>query len=308
VGDVAANFVGGLQGLLMVRLATGFLGEGPLYAIGYSVLSKARDADRAYGWAILVLVAVSSAAMAGSALLGRFGPYGVLLPLVVSCVGGAMALVWLPSFETPPMAVSGRPASGVGRSLALLLGIGVWYAAPGLFWSFAVPVSAGHGLGQVAIDQALAVSAAIGLSGTLLPVILGDRLGRVAPILVSTAALCAAAAWAAAAADVLSLTAALAIFSCAWNAATVYQLAALAAVDASGRCAGLAAFAQLVGQAVGPVAGGVVIDRLGLGEVPLGVGVFAVPGALIFLVMAVSGRRAARRGPMGLASVETLVK
>jgi predicted MFS family arabinose efflux permease len=308
VGDLAVDLVGDLKGLLTVRLLTGVLGEGPLYAMGYSVLGKASDPDRAYGWGILVLVAVSSVAMAGSAALGRIGPYGVAAPMVVSCFGAAAALAWLPRFDAPSPASAPAPAGGAGKSLWLLVGIGVWFAAPGLFWSFAVPVSAGHGVGQIAIDRALALSAALGLTGSLLPVVLGDRLGRAAPIVVSTAALCVAAAWAAAAADALSLTAALAIFSCAWNAATVYQLAALASVDASGRYTGLAAFAQLVGQAVGPIAGGVVIDRLGLGQVPLGVAVFAGPGAVIFLVIAVRAHNAARRPPIALASLETLIK
>jgi len=291
LGDLASNFAGRLDVLFGLRLLTGFCGEGPAYALGFSVLARSRRPENAYGWAFVLCVAVSAAAIAASPWLNGLGPSGVLLPIVAACALAGPSGLWMPGPEQPaPHAAAGKAGLDL-KSLWLLAGMALWFAAPGMFWAFAVRVSSGHGVADADIVRAVALSIGLGLGGSFIPIVLGDRAGRVGPILAATAALALSAVAVALVTQVIPLMLALAAFNGAWNLASVYQLSSLAAQDRSGRYTGLGAFAQLAGQAIGPPIGGIVIDRWGAGTVPWGVGAFAVAGAAVFLAVAAAFRR-----------------
>ena len=300
LGDLASNAIGRFDVLFGVRVLTGVFGEGPAYALGFAVLARSPNPDRAFGWAFLVIVAVASGAIGWSQQLNGLGPCGVLLPFVALYILTGLSTLWTP--KPRPAGTTRREQGPLWRAggFWLLVGIAIWYGAPEMFWAFAVPISSGHGVSGAGIVWAMALSLGLGVIGAFLPILLGDRFGRVGPIFAATALLGVSTLAAATVHHAALLAAGLGAFNSAWNLAAVYQLASLAVVDRTGRYTGFAAFAQVLGQAMGPAVGGFLIDGLGPSTVPWGVVALAVAGSTIFLAVALSSK-------IGAAAVPALV-
>ena len=284
LGDLASNIAHGFHQLFAIRLLTGLLGEGPLYACSYAVLGMARKSDRAYAWALILSVVVGAAMLAAQPALQRLASAGLLLPFVVASAALIPALRWLPALGAPAdHQRTDEAARPTHESHGLLLAIAVWFGAPGLCWAFAEAVGTSRGLPVAQVDQALALATVFGLIGLAAPVVFEDRFGRVVPVLVATVIVIAAAVASVAASHFAALVAALSLFYIGWNIASVYQLSALAKSDSTGRYAGLGALAQLVGLSVGPPIAGALLDRIGYAAIPICVAAFSGIGGVIFV-------------------------
>ena len=282
VGNALTSFMPNFPALMALRLATGFFGEGPLYASSYAVLGLALKPDRAFGCAVLVSAAAGSAALAAQGPLLALGLSGLLLPVILAGVAFIAVAGWLPKLGGDRAETTASPTSNI-PALWLLASIAVWFGAPGFFWAFADTIGVQRGVPEALVDQALALSTLIGLVGLLAPVVLADRFGRTAPMILATGAVIASA-WLSVAASGFSLLAsAVSLFYVAWNVVSVYQLAALSSADDSGRYAGLGATAQLAGLSAGPLIGGLLLDRMGLAAVTGCVAAFAGGGLVCFL-------------------------
>jgi DHA1 family inner membrane transport protein len=132
-----------------------------------------------------------------------------------------------------------------------------------------------------------------GLLGCVVAAWLGNRLGRLKPIVVATAGMIMAAIVYQLSDGAVALAAFLAIFYGFWNYGTVYQMSFVTELDASGRTAVAMPAAQVFGLSFGPyVAGRLILDH-GDGAVTGSTIVFAVIGLALYLICFCRLRRGA---------------
>ncbi len=282
--------------LLLDRFVTGLAGEGPLYALGYIVLSSAARPHRAFGVALTGVALMAAATLYGEGWLGGvFGDAGALAPCAGAAVILAVLMAWSRSTGAAPHSAANEAAAKVAPpvrydAVAILVSIAAWAGAAGAFWAFSETAADAVRVAPAVIAEALSIGVIAGLAGTAAPILLEVRYGRLAPLAVATIGMVGASVLFFASTDLLRLALALALVQFCWNLATVYQLAGLAGVDPDGRYSALGAVAQLAGLALGPAVAGLLVAPLGYSSVTLVLTVGVAVGLALFWL-------AARWGP-----------
>jgi DHA1 family inner membrane transport protein len=276
--------------VIAARFLAGLLGEGTLFALAFVVLRTARYPDRAFGIALTSVVSFGSMVLAAQPALDRLNlGSGALLPLAVAALAVLPALRYMPRLAMPMPAHAqrsgplGNARSALAPAVLALVAMGVWYAAPGAFWTFADTAAASRHVAEADISVALAIGNAVGLLGSLISAWQAERWGRAGPIAIATACLCLAVVGFAHSLTLLALAAALSGFNVFWNYGAVYQMALVAALDPVGRISVAISAAQVFGFAAGGFVSGLVMNRTGFGALPLVVAALAIGGLLLFI-------------------------
>jgi predicted MFS family arabinose efflux permease len=298
VGNIATGYANSFAMVLACRFVIGLLGEGVFYTIGYLILGAARNVDRAYAIALTAALVYGAAIMAASATLGKILPgVGPLVPLSVAALAVLPCLGWVSLVGRWEQATGGLRAMFQRRSLMpalALAGQATWYAAPGVFWTFAEQVATDKGVPTDTAELALSIGELAGLSGCVLAVWVGDRWGRLKPIAAATAALILPAIFYQVSSEAFALGLFLSIFYSGWQYGTVYEMSFTAALDRSGRAAVLMPAAQVFGMSVSPFLAGRAMVSVGDSAITILTGLFAAGGLALFMVcFAKLGRHAA---------------
>ena len=271
--------------LIAARFLTGVLGEGILFSLAFAVLGSTRDPDRSLGIGLTVVVMFGSLVLGCSTLLDRV-PYGTgaLLPLAIVPIGIVFALKWMPPGARATVPQGKSASLGPTGRLAMLAvaGMTIWFAAPGAFWSFAESAAQARKVPADTISIALAIGNTAGLLGSVMAAWQGDRWGRLWPIVIATACLCASVVASGYCTNVIALACAISAFNIFWNYAAVYEMALVVALDRAGRVALGISAAQVAGYAAGGFCSGLAITGAGYSALPMVVCLFAVAGLLVF--------------------------
>ncbi len=298
LGDVLMTLCPDFQTLTLVRFATGFGGEGPLYAISYIVLAQAIRPHRAFGVALTGVALVAAATLHFQTQLGAvFSDAGPLAPCAAAAILAALMVAQSRSIglKSREAADETAPTAAIRYdAVAILLSLAIWSAAAGAFWAFSETAAGAVHVAPATIAEALSIGIIAGLAGAAAPIVLGERLGQVPPLALATAGLIIASLLFFASSDLLRLAVAVSLVQFCWNIATVYQLAGLAGVDPDGRYSALGAVAQLAGLALGPAVAGLLIGPMGYNAVTLVLIVCAGIGLALFWFARRLGPAAAR--------------
>lgn len=289
VGQLVSLGVTDLRLLMVVRAATGLLGEGLLLAMAYLLLGQTRNVARSFGWAYGVSIAISMLILYNSPAIDRLtGTIGVLVMLAVLAGAALLASFVVPRAIAPTTAVVASPSAGRSGDLAvgalMLGGQMAWFGGAAGFWSFVEQIASSNGLKTSQLAPAIAIGVGAGLIGSLIALVLSDRIGRVVPASVSTA-LMAVVLWPfLSTADASAVTLQLALFNVFWASGTIYNNAIACAVDRNGRIAvGLSAF-QTIGMALGTFVLGHTIAGLGVGAAGWTAAAFLAAGLLLLVL------------------------
>jgi len=279
--NLVAFFSRSFPVLLVARFLTGLIGEGVLFSLAFAVLGATRNPDRAFGVGLTVVVMFGSLVLGSSSYLDRV-PYGTgaLLPLAIVPVAILLMLKWMPLDGAEGGAPRNVNAGGpIGRlAILAILGMAVWFAAPGAFWTFAESDAATRRISAETISVALAAGNAAGLLGSVAAAWQGHRWGRFWPIAIATAGLALSVVAFERSTSLVALALALSAFNIAWNYGTVYEMALVAALDTTGRAALGIAAAQVAGFAAGGFISGFAISAASYGPLPIVVGLLSVAG------------------------------
>jgi predicted MFS family arabinose efflux permease len=183
----------------------------------------------------------------------------MLLVLATVTLAGAVMLPW--------MANSGRVAESVGTRtsrwqplvVVMLVGFGFFVLGDVAVWAFFERIGEAAQVSDAAIGRVLAVSLLAAGLGSLVPVVLGDRFGRLPFVLgcVFVQILCLAALGSESGRGAYGLI--VPVFMFCWTVAVIYQVAAIAAHDVTGRHTPVIPAVLGVGSAAGPALGGVFV-------------------------------------------------
>lgn len=298
-----------IPALILPGLLAGGIGAGGAVAASGAALAAFRNPDRVAGFNGLANRGVITIVLAVLPLIG-LAPIDVFGALALFSLIGLLVTVWLPAapvidpqagaavaeampLEVPPTgAVRVSPARSRTVTLAgfgLLAVFALWAASEDSLWAMAGVMGADQtGLTPEGLGLALSGATAGGLIGSVLLMVVGNKLGRALPLVILLVL-----------GGVLKIvegfttdpTAFIVVFI-AWN--TVYAIAFMyfvstsAALDADGRWSGPLLAVYLVGSALTPVIGAALVSVLGYQgfAVALGIASFAlaVPAGAIALL------------------------
>ncbi|WP_281556999.1 MFS transporter [Thalassomonas sp. RHCl1] len=237
------------------RFLAGVFG-GLSLGIGFSVLARLNNPDRAFGTLVFIQFAVGSLVIyllpALERLLSVYAVFYVMASIVLLSL---VMVVFLPPLPLDKKSSKqARPFSkNNGKALLLLLAILSYLIAASAIWAYVGLIGLSAGITPENVSTYIAITGLLGLPGAMLPVIAGDCFGRsywlIGGILLSAfAALLLNFSHASPA-----YISAMALLFFSWPAVQSYLLAITAEMDGSGRLSTIAALVSSVALATGPL-------------------------------------------------------
>lgn len=279
LGYTGAALAIGVWWLSAAVTVAGF-GGGMALAASTSALSAGPDPDRSTGQALFIKVLVTALLLLLLPLVtDGSAPVG-FLSLAAVCLVCLPLVRWLPS---APSSVARGPLTRHGLGLVLLIAVVLMEAGEIGSWTLVDEI----GINAVGIQPAevgliLSIGLLAGLVGVAGQTWIGARWGRAVPVvgLLLAQTVCR---------TVLLTNTSPVVFAAAqwiWSA-TYYALFACvlvlgAEMDGLGRWAALVAAGVAIGDSVGPLVAGVIVDRGGLGTLAV---VSAVAGAITVVLL-----------------------
>ena len=244
------------QMMLGWRFLAGVFG-GLSVGIGFSVLARLNNPDRAFGALLFVQFSVGSLVVYGlptlESLVGAYAVFDVMASLIVV---GLLLLVLLPALphNAKPIPSSQPLPKELNNALLLMFAIFLYQCAAGAIWAYVGLVGLQANFTAEDVSAYIATTGLLGLLGAILPMLKGNPWGRLISIAVGIALSIVAVL-------MLSISpqtsfiyvCSMSLLFFSWPAVLSYLLAVTAELDASGRLSAMAALISSVGLASGPL-------------------------------------------------------
>lgn len=249
-----------LDAMLYWRFAAGAIG-GLALGLAIAQLAKLDNPDSAFGCLLFVQFSVGSLVMLLLPNLeAKFGAYAVFYLMAGLSILSLLMLPCLPA-QSAPMSQSGPAAASVRSSLSgnylhaslLLLSIAAYQLAASAIWAYVGLIGLAADISPDDVNSYIAATGLLGLLGALIPMVLGQRYGRLPMLLSGTVFSITAVLLLNFAAQHWLYLLAMALLFLAWPAVQSYLLAVSAAFDPSGRLSTVATLLAAVGLASGPL-------------------------------------------------------
>lgn len=260
--DLLSMLVQRFEPLLAMRFAHGFIG-GMLVGIGFSIIARTTEADRTFGYLLLVQFGLGGVGLMYLPPLVPTLGTGVLFGALI--LFSLVTLLMVPFLTDYPVDAVRKPAadaaSGIQRlPLALsLLATFLFQAGNMAVYAYVIGLGEAAGLSMSFISPTLAAAAWIGIAGSGLVIVLSTRYGRTVP-LGAAILLTVVATWALHFSDVnLVYIVANCVVGITWAFGIPYLLGMCSEFDKSGQMAALGGFASKMGLASGPMVAALVV-------------------------------------------------
>jgi predicted MFS family arabinose efflux permease len=281
--DLLSMLVQAFLPLLAMRFVHGFIG-GMLVGIGFSIIARTTQADRTFGYLLLVQFGLGGAGlMILPPLVPVMGTWVLFAALIL--FSGA-TLLMVPFLTAYPVDAVRKPAAeteaGIRRGpLALsLLATFLFQAGNMAVYAYVIGLGEAAGLGMEFISPTLAAAAWIGIVGSGLVIVLPARLGRTVPLALAIL-LTVAGTWALHFSDVeFVYIVANCLVGITWAFGIPYLLGMCSEFDKAGQMAALGGFASKMGLASGPMLAALVVGADDYGLV-INLGTAALAASLV---------------------------
>ncbi len=248
----------------LARIASG-LGCGVLAALASVVVGQTEQPDRNYGVLLAASLLYGTAALWGlPVLLDKFGlniAYWLLVGLA------AVVMFVVPSLPNERAQRDAAAAAGGSSrwilAAAVLLSILLFWAEQNDVYAYAERIGNAAGIDGQFIGFSLGVANLTGFVGASLVAALGTRLGRLAPMVLSTVVTVICFVVLMGTVGPWTYLVAISTAALCWNIMNPFQLGILAGVDPTGRSLALAATVTGAGLALGPAIGALAIGAGG---------------------------------------------
>lgn len=279
--DLVTLWIEGYEAMLIWRFFAGTIG-GLCVGITFSVLARLSNPDRAFGLLLFIQFSIGSLVIyVLPGLESVWGPKAVFGVMVILSLLAMTFLALLSFFDVSgslivdeSIKVNSSNANTIennllgrlcfkglnfryvklGNSLLLLLAIFAYQTAASGIWAYVGLIGLDGGIISERVSFYIAATGLLGVLGAMLPVVVGNRLGRlywlIAGIVLSIAA---ALLLNFSALNEFSYIFSMALLFYCWPAVLSFLLAATAEMDGSGRLAAIAAAISFMGIASGPL-------------------------------------------------------
>ncbi len=249
--------------MLSWRFLAGVLG-GLCVGIAFSVLARLSNPDRAFGALLFVQFSIGALVIYWlPALEAQLDAYAVFYVMASFALLSLVFLLFLPELALESRSIK-RPMSfsGVfGCALLLLLAITCYQVAASAIWAYVGLIGLGAGIDNESVSLYIAVTGLLGLLGAMLPVISGNRFGRLYWIMAGIAlSIVSALMLSFSQLSSLLYVISMALLFFSWPAVYSYLLAVTAEIDSSGRLSVIAAVVSSAGLASGPLLASGLLD------------------------------------------------
>lgn len=264
VTDIGTLWIETYSVMLGWRFLAGFFG-GLCVGIGFSVLARLSNADRAFGTLLLIQFSLGSLVIyLLPALETLLSAYAVFYVMAGFALLSLMMMLFLPSLasERTPAKQSGLLSELNGNAVLLMLAITAFQIAASAIWTYVGRIGLGAGISADNVSLYIAITGLLGLLGAMLPVISGNRFGRL-PWIVAGVAFSSISALLLSVSPLTPLLYAtsMTLLFFSWPAVQSYLLAVTADMDSTGRLSALAAVVSSVGLATGPLLASGLLDN-----------------------------------------------
>ena len=252
--DALSCFVQAFLPLVVLRGLDGLAG-GFLIGTGFAVIARSGQADRVFGMLLLVQFGFSGLGnMVMPKLVGSLGMPVVFGTLLAFSAITAVMLRFLPPYPAAP-----RPPGHAARARlpwGLLTAVFLFQFANMGLAAHIIALGVHAGLARGAASTILGVASWIGITGSLLVILLPPRIGRARPLLAGYILNCASIWVFLFAANPSLFAAGNTASSITWTLVIPYLFGLVSAADPTGEAASYASFASKLGLATGPLAAG----------------------------------------------------
>lgn len=254
----------------VVALVVGGGGAGAAISTSGAALAALRNPNRVSATSGLVNRLLVTAVLAALPAIGiaQASAFGALALISLAALLVCRWLPEAPGFGEPVRAGTADAVSAGDRrttsaGLALLVVFALWGISEDAVWSMARVLGERAGLGDQALGLAVSLAAAGGISGVVLVIIFGRRIGRAAPLAIALLAGGALKMQLGFANDPVVFAVLLVCINSLYAFAFALFLATGAGLDARGRWSSPLLGAYLVGSSFAPLVGGALIEWLG---------------------------------------------
>lgn len=252
VGNALTASMADFKFLLALRFAIGFLGSGVIYAMSFGLIGQSPNPDRLVALVVILQVvgmAISMAAL--PTILEQWQLAGMTTTIAIVMFSGVFVL-----FVLPKRASTVQRRADTSRLQLLPLGLLccmiLFCVGLGGLWAFLERIGDSAGYSAQEIGNTLAVGGLIGGLGAVAALLLGLRVGRLLPLLISLGAMTLSGMLFAYSTSWSSFLVAILLFNFFWNFILPYLMGAIAMADRSGRSMVMIPAAQGLGLALGP--------------------------------------------------------
>ena len=244
--------------LLALLIGIG-MGGGILYTLGIAIIAQCKDPDRGFGFKMVAEIGSGIILMIvlPAYVMEQWGFQGVIGGIALMLTVFAFAVIWLPKqgLSQQLSDTTSSPEVPGGSKLAAWIGLItflVFFSGINGVWAFIERVGNDIGMDSVAIGNVLSLSLFMGGIGALVAGILGNRFGRMLPLIVGHLAMAFAVFLLATRGDHLSYAIAVCLIMGFWPFVMAYQMGLVVSADSTGRITVLISAALASGGAIGP--------------------------------------------------------
>jgi MFS family permease len=241
--------------MIGIRAMHGLVG-GLLVGIGFAVTSRTTDADKTFGYLLLIQWGLGGLGiMYLPGLVPEYGTSALFLSLIAFTTIALLMLPFLPEYlvaAIDPLA----PLPAKVRRIPLVLNLSAIFlfqaANMGLF-AFMIGLGKAEGLNIDFMSPALAGASWIALLGSMLVIVIGTKYGRTVPLL-SAIVITAICSWVLVYSEIASIyLIANILIGITWAFTLPYMFGICSELDKAGQLAALGGFASKMGLASGPM-------------------------------------------------------
>lgn len=264
--DTLCIFITDPVTMIAIRAIHGLTG-GLLVGIGFSIISRTSEADKTFGYLLLIQWGLGGLGiMYLPGLVPEYGTSALFASLVTFTAVTLMMLPFLPSYPIKKPDISLADKQGVTLKtsrLPLLLnlfGIFLFQAANMGLFAYMISLGKADGLSVDFMSNALAIASWVALLGAFLVIIIGTKYGRTIP-LVSAIVITALCSWLLhfSSNEMIYLMANI-IIGITWAFVLPYLFGICSELDKSGQLAALGGFASKMGLASGPMVAALMLN------------------------------------------------
>jgi len=260
------------------------LGAAIIYALSVTLVSDMEDKDRRFAIKLVPEQVIPAGLMflLPALVIEDFGLQGLLFALagvilILSFLSGG-----IPACGIEHVAQKQVQPRGKGWVFMGLAALVVFFAGFAGLWAFTERL-AHDSLDPVLVGQLLGLGLVSSAAGPFVAAILGDRWGRILPIIFGVALSLMSMGLLVGPITAMKFGLLMAIFPAAYYFCIAYLFGIISDADVSGRYASLIASALALGAAVGPGVFGLILDSSGHNAAYLFAGLMIVLGSLMFI-------------------------
>ena len=270
---------------VMAGLAITGLGAGFMHALSVAIISEMHDADRKFGIKMVPEQGVSAVLLflVPSLVIAQWGFSGLLMTLVAFFLLSSPFLAKVPPHGKKQESIQAGGVVTIQPHVVFiaLLGLLLFFGGIAGIWAFMERFASEGDIDHTLAGQLLAVGVVSSALGPVIPAVLGDRFGRVLPLIIAATVVVLSLLILATPITLWKYGLILAVLPAAWYAGMAYQMGVIAEADVTGRYSVLMSAALGIGATLGPALLGLIKSASGL-PVALGfAGAVALSGALV---------------------------